>query len=501
MAYERNQSMEKVYVHKLKAAQYPKAPFLPSKVYPELQKMDISVDTKTENEIYDSVRLLLYKMGFDSENFGTENWNPMSALVNKGEKVLLKPNLVYHKHPVGEQEMLGMITNASILRPLIDYILLATEGEVNIKIGDAPVQGGDFNEACRISGMLELKQYYQDQGIQIELVDMRMVRGLPNKMGILAERIYQRGKDQYRVVDLEEKSELIDKIDKVKRFEITDYGIGSVGRHHGPKKNEYYIPKEVLDADLFINLPKLKTHRKAGITCAMKNLVGINGDKTCLAHHTRGTMENGGDEFDKGSFKIKCKVRIWTLLKTNRVGVFGASIIKWLFQQFVWGGQTMKRYNMAHRPAEFSEGSWYGNDTIWRCVKDLNKIIFYADKYGAMQETKQRKYLCFVDAVLAGEGEGPMEQTTKPFGVIMSGDNPVYIDYAASKLMKYNYKQIPCIFRGFENRWWKLTETEPQNIRIESNRPLSEVADYFIPTYGWQDKLCLYETTNKAEKL
>jgi uncharacterized protein (DUF362 family) len=30
-----------------------------------------------------------------------------------------------------------------------------------------------------------------------------------------------------------------------------------------------------LQADVFINLPKPKTHKRAGITGAMKNLVGI----------------------------------------------------------------------------------------------------------------------------------------------------------------------------------------------------------------------------------
>lgn len=484
--------MDRVLIHKMNKAEYTQAPFEPSKKYPELQKLKIKTNNKSNNEIYDTVRLLLYKMGLDTENFDTEKWNPLKGLIKKGEKVLLKPNLVYHKHPLGEESMLSMITNAAILRPLIDYVLLATENDVDIKIGDAPIQGGDFDEACRLSGILELQKYYCGRGIQIELVDMRMVKTLANNMDILSKRIYQRGKEKYRVVDLKDKSELIEKIDRAKRFEITDYGIGSVGKHHGQDKNEYYIPREVLDADLFINLPKLKTHRKAGLTCAMKNLVGINGDKTCLAHHTRGTVKNGGDEFSKGSLKTKLKVRIWTYLKTNQVGIKIASLIKRFFQKFIWHGQSMKEYNMAHKPSEFSEGSWYGNDTIWRCVKDLNKIIFYADKEGRMQETQQRKYLCFVDAVLAGEGEGPMEQTTKPMGVLMAGDNPVYIDYAATKIMKYNYKDIPCVYRGFENKWWSLVRTVPEKVVIDANRPLKEIADYFIPTFGWQDKLCLY---------
>lgn len=484
--------MEAVWINKLEKKEYPKAPFSPSMHYPELQEMDIEIEKHHPNEVYEHVRQLLYRMGYDSENYGKNNWNPMKELVKKGQKVLLKPNLVYHQHPKGEAEVLSMITNASILRPLIDYILLATDGEVEIKIADAPVQGGDFDEACRISGMLELQEYYKNKGVLIELVDMRMVRALRNRMGVASKRIYQRGKDKYYRVDLKDKSELIEKIDKAKRFEITDYGIGSVKKHHNAEKNEYFVPKEVLEADLFINLPKLKTHRKAGMTCAMKNLVGINGDKTCLAHHTRGTKENGGDEFSKGSFKVRFRVRLWTLLKTNWLGIQIASGIKWFFQTFIWKGKTMKEHHMVHKPAEFSEGSWHGNDTIWRCVKDLNKIIFYADKTGKMSNVQQRNYLCIVDAVLAGEGEGPMEQTTKPMGIIIAGDNPVYVDYAASKLMRFDYRNIPCINRGFENKWWDLVKVQPEEVVIEANKPLDEIAEYFIPTFGWQDVLKPY---------
>ena len=59
----------------------------------------------------------------------------------------------------------------------------------------------------------------------------------------------------------------------------------------------YLLPASILKADVFINLPKLKTHRKAGITGAMKNLVGINGSKDWLPHHTAGPREDGGDEY------------------------------------------------------------------------------------------------------------------------------------------------------------------------------------------------------------
>jgi len=36
-----------------------------------------------------------------------------------------------------------------------------------------------------------------------------------------------------------------------------------------------YLPQTVLDADLFVSMPKLKTHHWAGVTLSMKNLFGI----------------------------------------------------------------------------------------------------------------------------------------------------------------------------------------------------------------------------------
>jgi len=41
------------------------------------------------------------------------------------------------------------------------------------------------------------------------------------------------------------------------------------------KLNGFFFPKTVLEADLIVSLPKLKTHHWAGMTAAMKNLYGV----------------------------------------------------------------------------------------------------------------------------------------------------------------------------------------------------------------------------------
>lgn len=480
-----------VYYHKMNEAKYPDYPYDPSEYYPEFSRYKEQMATCASNEVYSAVRDVLEHLDLDQENQGTEYWNPLKELIHPGQQVLLKPNLVYHQHPKGNKEVLSMVTNAAVLRPLIDYILLATHGNCKIIIGDAPVQGADFACVTKISGVDRLVEYYREKGIEIKLIDMRQLISVRNDAGILGEkhRNPNRTKQDYFAVDLKDKTELYEIIDACNRFEITDYAYRSVMKHHNRKKNEYIIPKEVLRSDLIINIPKLKTHRKAGITCAMKNLVGINGDKTCLAHHTRGVKGEYGDEFNERKFKTICKVRIWTFLKTTKAGIFIAGLIMRFFQKFVWCGQTIKEYNMEHRPKVFTEGSWYGNDTLWRCVKDINKIALYADKNGNMKGDRQRNYLCMVDAVLAGEKEGPMEQTTVDMGVVFGGKNPVYVDYLATKLMRLDYHRIPLIKNGFYNKWWILAEKQPEEIHFEGNVTLDRAAHYFTPSFGWRDAL------------
>ena len=82
-----------------------------------------------------------------------------------------------------------------------------------------------------------------------------------------------------------------------------------------------------------------------------------------------------------------------------------------------------------------------------------------------------------------------MERIPKALGVVFGGINPVYIDYAASKLMKYDYLALPTIMHGFQNRWWNLVGKDPDQVEIGSNKPINEIASYFEPTIGWKAKL------------
>ena len=85
------------------------------------------------------------------------------------------------------------------------------------------------------------------------------------------------------------------------RYYGADYDTDEVNAHHHDDTHEYVVSRSALECDVFINLPKLKTHKKTGVTLSLKNMVGINGDKNYLPHFTQGTPADGGDEYPDGT--------------------------------------------------------------------------------------------------------------------------------------------------------------------------------------------------------
>jgi uncharacterized protein DUF362 len=115
-------------------------------------------------------------------------------------------------------------------------------------------------------------------------------------------------------------------------------------------------------------------------------------------------------------------------------------------------GRLILRVAMAREPGDLRKvmaGSWYGNDTLWRTILDLNKVARYADRAGHLQATPQRRYFCIVDGIYSGEGDGPLRASTRHDGILMAGTNPVIIDLVVCILMGIVPEAIRQVHRGF----------------------------------------------------
>jgi uncharacterized protein (DUF362 family) len=496
----------KVYILKTDHVTYPAPPFHPAERFPEFDLCEID----EENRIYGMVREALLGLGMDRENFGTSAWNPLGTLVKPGDKVVVKPNLVFDSHRDGHDGVRAMITHASVIRPLIDYVLKASQGTARITICDAPVQSASWQNLITQNHYKDLVVYYRKRGIQIELIDLRIVQSYCNKYGGVEKTISLPGDPRGNcVVDLGADSCFEPIARDSKKFEITCYPHGTVALHHNETKNEYLISRTVLEADVFINVPKIKTHRKAGVTLSLKNLVGINADKSWIAHHRRGSVTRGGDEYDKQSLSFRLRTNTIMFLREYRLGVFFLTYFISPAIAYLSGrnrgmrckdgntssGKTICDRNYKRRAV--TEGNWYGNDTLWRTILDINRCLFYADATGTLHSNKQRRYLTLADGILAMEEEGPMDGRPKEAGLLVAAYNPVASDYVTAAIMGFAPEKIPSIRESFCLATHGLIDYEISEIAIESNCPEfmnitqldRQFSLKFIPPSGWQGQV------------
>ncbi|MDF2943528.1 MAG: hypothetical protein K0S01_2386 [Herbinix sp.] len=477
-----------VYIHELINSKYPdkKDSFSPSIAFPEYKfPNDIS---NSENVVYEMIRECLYHMGFDTEHYGLEDWNPLKGTIKPGDTVVLKANMVMHRNEKPEKGVECLITHPSLVRAMIDYVVIALKGTGAIIVGDAPMQSCDFERLVEEQGYQKIIDFYHSKGIKVELVDFRNYKTI-SKNGLL-QRVKNESNNKAIAVDLGKKSEFLS-IDKnrYKKLRITNYDHSIIYNHHNSEKNEYLIAKKILDADVIINMPKPKTHRKAGVTISLKNLVGINTNKEWLPHHTEGSVKEGGDEYLSKSY-LK-KKRTYYLEKRDTYMVTGREGMAKVSGYIARGYSILIRI---FRKERNSEGSWYGNDTIWRTILDLNKIVYFADKHGMMRDTRQRKMLIVADMIVSGEGEGPLLPDPKAVGMIAMGTNPVCFDEAISSIMGFQPSFIPTIknarkVKDYDFTDRKETKIVSNNTTYHNKRPkevLYKDSLQFRPPAGWQ---------------
>ena len=456
--------------------------FRPSIRYPEYLFDEIS---EKENDVYNSVRETIRLMGYDSENYGTTGWNPFGKFINKYSNVLIKPNFVMDNNRSGEGTDC-LYTNPSVIAPVIDYVIKAQEGKGRIIIGDAPMQECKFDLLVKESGLESLVDFYKSKGINIELIDFRELKS-EIVMGVHKQTIEH--KHTGTIIDLGENSEFYkENQENIKNLRITNYDPRRLASHHNKEKHEYYVSNYLLEADVVINMPKPKTHRKAGVTIAMKNMVGINARKEFLPHHTLGSVAYGGDEYKHKSFLREVSDKLYDI-KNMKEGDGKYLIARSAFF-FAYGFKVLS--NFIH--GELGEGSWSGNNTISKTINDLNKILIYADKTGKLCDEPQRRVIIIADMVVAGEKEGPVMPSPKKLGVIAMGENQLLFDIAVASFMGADITKIPTIKTAVNIEKYYLSNCyDPivvSNVS-EYNGYISEIGDdsfwHFIPTKGWID--------------
>lgn len=467
--------------------------FRPSKAYPEYP-FDKSELSDKNNNTYDSVRKAIALLRLDEQNFNTEKWNPFKDLIKKGDTVLIKPNLVMDVNLNSDGGTDCMYTQPDVVAPVIDYCVIALKGTGKIIIGDAPMQECDFGHLVESSGYKDLIEYYKSKNIDIQIVDFRELKSkVENGVRISSIDNLKSGK----VINLGNDSDFYGIGEqKSSQFRITNYDPRIMQIHHTDKKHEYYVSDYVLMADVIINMPKPKSHRKAGVTISLKNMVGINVRKEYLPHHTKGSIQENGDEYLDKCYLHRIRSNLYdykNILESKRQYFSARLLGKFILIITI----VLKMFHI--NKVMYSEGSWYGNNTISKTIADLNKILYYCDKTGVMQNKVQRKILIVADMIICGEKEGPVLPSKKEVGIIAIGDNPVAFDMVIATIMGFDYNKIPTIKNAQEkNNKYQLFNKD-EKIDINSNdyrynkKKLEDISlndtFQFHPSKGWKNHL------------
>jgi len=255
---------------------------------------------------------------------------------------------------------------------------------------------------------------------------------------------------------------------------VTMYDPDLLKRTHSRGTHQYLVARDVIDADVVINLPKLKTHKKAGLTGALKNMVGINGHKEYLPHHRKGGSGNGGDCY-AGRSLVKWLVEE-ALDATNRAqGLVSRSALAATVRATMALGKLVGVDNNY-------DGSWGGNDTVWRMCLDLQRVLHYGRLDGTLSDSVQRKVLTITDAIIAGDGNGPLSPSSVDFGMMTFGMNCAAIDWVHAILMGLTPEKIALTREAFGQYRYPLTDFTPKDIAVYVDglamRP-SEVFDHY----------------------
>jgi uncharacterized protein (DUF362 family) len=341
----------------------------------------------------DSYRPIKVNRALDEifQSLGINPDNPFEGYIKPGMRVFIKPNWVasrWRKSCDHTDSLYCVITHPAVIEAVADRVAQALCGAGEIIIADNPSIDADFEELMEFTGIRRLESKYD---VPCHIYDLRPLVCKDLKDYGKKDKMTPQPGDPNGEVELNlGKNSLLYGVDSSLFRGVFDEREETVAAHTGDTQL-YTMSKSLYDADVYISIPKLKTHQKVGATLNLKGQVGAMTRKNQLVHWRIGSPETGGDEYpDRAS---------WERAQGAKV---------------------------THR------GSHPGNDTIWRMVVDLYKSLL----------TKERKYFTIIDGIMGGEGQGPFCPTSKHSNVLIGAFDFLLADIAAVRYMGINPEKV-----------------------------------------------------------
>jgi len=355
--------------------------------------------------------------------------NPLSNIVMPGDVVILKPNLVSTSGFAKEG-----CTRTPVLRPLVDFSVEAGASKIIIAEGPSSPDPADVvfgPEYSNVTGLVEaLQEMYPSVNITYKNLNQ----------------------DEFTWVDLGENSTFHGAYTANQLYSLNNISMDEDSYYYaedcngydpkGYRPGLYAIANTVFEADVFINVPKMKVHHLTGVTLSLKNLVGI-------------TVSSTGNTTNEESIK---DIPHWN--------------------------------NTAAHPENLTRQDSFENDVLWRIMSDLNKIVLYTDKNGVPKSDKQRKYLSVVDGVIGMEGPTVYNPPgiPRPTGAIVAGQDPIAVDAVCCRVMGFNFTVLKSVVNAGQLFDQPIGKADPAVIcALGTSLNSTTFGEPYVPHINYED--------------
>jgi uncharacterized protein (DUF362 family) len=124
---------------------------------------------------------------------------------------------------------------------------------------------------------------------------------------------------------------------------------------------------------------------------------------------------------------------------------------------------------------------------------DLQRILFYGRLDGTLATEPQRRVLTITDAIVGGEGDGPLSPTPVPLGMMTLGFGPPALEWIHAQLMGMDPGRIRLTREAFAPHALPLADFEPADVvahldgrQIDPKELAARCGRPFRPPRWWQ---------------